>query len=336
MTEQKKILTNLGYGVVGEYSKLGAKLKLFFQIPTLEQLKVFKIDYFNDDSCSNFTSRIKGKKITSKTHKIFLENLLKDFTKKEPRKISNFEDEPFSYIETWFFEDGLDEFLNDYKDSRLVLYDTFKEIYPSKKIDFVHFNADVYLDHLGCEYCPLGLILYVNGWSTDLHKEDKDLFVKWEFSFNKKVNDLMESLFCRGVDSIIDIHQHYREDFIHMMRSPFNLDEYVLHYPHDFHEIFEKKLNPNKIIRKEPLNNIPDTYSEQDLKYPIFDRWNQTERLNMSREQEELKQEAQKRKISVTDLLLDRQRVKREKSIKRKHKKLSQSKNYLNQGKLFD
>tara|TARA_Y100000385_G_scaffold56019_1_gene53582 strand:+ start:578 stop:778 length:201 start_codon:yes stop_codon:yes gene_type:complete len=65
MTEQKKIVINLGYGVVGEYSKLGAKLRLFFQVPTLEQLKVFKIDYFNDDSCSNFTSRIKGKKITS-------------------------------------------------------------------------------------------------------------------------------------------------------------------------------------------------------------------------------------------------------------------------------
>ena len=258
MDDTKNILTNLGSGVVGEYSKLDAKLKIFFQIPTLEQLKIFKIDHFNSES--SFTSRINGEKITSKTYKIFLENLLKDFTKKEPRKISNFEDVPFSYIETWFREDGLDEFLNDYEGSRLVLYDTFKEVYPSKKIDFVNFNADVYFDHLGSEYCALGLILYVNGWSTELHKEDKDLFVKWEFSFNKKVNELMESLFCRGVESIIDIHQHYREDFIHMMRSPFNLDEYVLYFPHSFLQIFEYKLDPKKIMRKQPLNYIPDYY----------------------------------------------------------------------------
>ena len=43
MDDTKNILTNLGSGVVGEYSKLDAKLKIFFQIPTLEQLKIFKI-----------------------------------------------------------------------------------------------------------------------------------------------------------------------------------------------------------------------------------------------------------------------------------------------------
>ena len=42
--------------------------------------------------------------------------------------------------------------------------------------------------------------------------------------------------------------------------SPFDLDEYLLYYTHSITTIFEHQLDPKKIARKEPLEDIPDRY----------------------------------------------------------------------------
>ena len=41
--------------------------------------------------------------------------------------------------------------------------------------------------------------------------------------------------------------------------SPFDLDVYLLYYTHSI-TIFEHQLDPKKIARKEPLEDIPDRY----------------------------------------------------------------------------
>ena len=74
---------SIGSGIRVDYSNKEAKLEVYFQIPTFQQLLELKITKFNRDPGSLATKDIKGKKVTKETYKVFLKNILKEFSQKD-------------------------------------------------------------------------------------------------------------------------------------------------------------------------------------------------------------------------------------------------------------
>jgi len=256
---------SIGSGIRVDYSNKEAKLEVYFQIPTLQQLLELKITNFNQDCASGSTKNIKGKKVTKETYKVFLKNILEEFSEKDDFD-SNFEDMPHEtlYISAYAGEDEL--FLEKHKYAKEVLYNSVIKVDPKYRISLDVFGYDSFCDwEHGFDLCPFHLILIVNGWSTDIIEKSKNIFIRWTFSFDKLTNKLVEDVFNTEIHNAsiyewIEPGTHYEENLIHLMYSPFDLDEYLLYYPHSITQIFEHQLDPKKIIRKEPLEHTPDRY----------------------------------------------------------------------------
>lgn len=255
---------SIGSGIRVDYSDRDTKLELYFQIPTLQQLLELKITKFNRDPVSNSTKNIKGKKVTEGTYKVFLKNILERFSKKKSLE-RNLNDMPreILFIYAYYYEDK--KFFEKHICAKEVLYNSVIKIDPKYKISFDNFDADSFGDFNWFELCPFYFILIVNGWSTDIVEKDENIFIRWTFSFDKLTNELVRDVFNVEIDnssiySWIEPGDYYNEDLIHVGRSPFDLHEYLLYYPHSITQIFEHQLDLKKIVRKEPLENFPDRY----------------------------------------------------------------------------
>ncbi len=256
----------IGSGIRVDYSNKEAKLEVYFQIPTLQQLLELKITKFNQDqdSTPRSTKNIKGKKVTEETYKVFLKNMLEVFSKQEDFN-SNIEDMPHEilYIHP-YLEDG-DNFLEKHNRAKEVLYNSVIKVDPKYKISLENFDAEGFWDFAWFELCPFYFILIVNGWSTDVVEKNKNIFIRWTFSFDELTNELVEDVFNADIDDssiyfYIEPGLYYNENLINVIYSPFDLDEYLLYYTHSITTIFEHQLDPKKIARKEPLEDIPDRY----------------------------------------------------------------------------
>tara|TARA_B100000674_G_scaffold439908_1_gene402461 strand:- start:263 stop:1072 length:810 start_codon:yes stop_codon:yes gene_type:complete len=256
---------NIGSGIRSDYSSKEAKLEFYFQIPTFEQLLELKITKFNKDPASRATKNIKGKKVTEETYKVFLKNILKQFSQRDDF-YSNIDDIPYEILDISPYLEDIDTFLEKHKCAKEVLYNAVIKIDPKHKISFESFNEDSLLDLIG-DLCPFYFILIVNGWSTDLVEKNKNIFIRWTFSFDGLTNELVEDVFKTDIDNesiyyYIEPGTYYNENLIHLMYSPFDLDDYLLYYEYSLTSIFEHQLDLKKIVRTEPLEQIPPRYKD--------------------------------------------------------------------------
>lgn len=257
----------VGSGIRVGYSHKEAKLEVFFQIPTLQQLKEFKITKFNKDPWSIVTKNLQGKKITKETYKFFLKSIVERFSEKEDFD-TNFNDMPYETLEVSPYYDEDELFFESLKSAKEALHKAILKIDPKYKVPLNSFNEDRFYEWTETfeyEGCAFYFVLIANGWSTEIFKKGKNTFVKWTFTFDKLTNKLVDEVFNAEIHngsiySWIGPGMRYDENFIHMMYSPFELDEYLLYYPHSITKIFEHKLDPKSIIRKEPLKDLPDSY----------------------------------------------------------------------------
>ena len=257
---------SIGSGIRSDYSNKEAKLEFYFQIPTFEQLLELKITKFNKDPVSRATKNIKGKKVTEETYKVFLKNIYKQFSQRD-NFLSNIDDIPHEILDISPYLEDIDTFLEKHKCAKEVLYNAVIKIYDLKhKISFESFNKEHFL-HLIEDLCPFYFILIVNGWSTDLVEKNKNIFIRWTFSFDGLTNELVEDVFKTDIDNesiycYIEPGTYYNENLIHLMYSPFDLDDYLLYYEYSLTSIFEHQLDLKKIVRTEPLEQIPPRYKD--------------------------------------------------------------------------
>jgi hypothetical protein len=254
---------SIGSGIRLNYSNKEAKLEFYFQIPTLEQLLELKITKFNKESTSCATQNIKGKKVTEETYKVFLKNILKQFSQSASYSI-DFDTVPYEILDISPYLNDTDTFLEKYKNAREAFYNAYKKINPRDKISLENFNEDSLGDFV-FECCPFYTILIANGWSTDLVEKNKNIFIRWTFSFDGLTNELVEDVLNTDIDNAsiydyIEPAMNYDENLIHLVFSPFDLDDYLLYYPYSLTTIFEHQLDLKKIVRTEPLEQIPDRY----------------------------------------------------------------------------
>ena len=249
---------SIGSGIRVDYSNKEAKLEVYFQIPTFQQLLELKITKFNRDPGSLATKDIKGKKVTKETYKVFLKNILKEFSQKDDFDSNIDMSHKTLYIDPYLEEH--DTFLEKHKCAKEVLYNAVIKIDPKHKTSFENFNADSYWDFNWWDSCPFYFILIVNGWSTDVVEKNKNTFIRWTFSFDELTNELAEEVFKTDIYHHMEPGIYYDENLIHLMYSPFDLEEYLLYYRYALTVIFEEQLDLKKIIRTEPLEHIPDRY----------------------------------------------------------------------------
>ena len=105
-------LENHGDGIWSDYSKQDSRLTVYYQIPTLEQLKDFRIKEFNR-SWGFCVEGIEEKKITKETYEIYLKNLTQRFIKK-----------PENYLDSTLFDNTYDNYdlYDDLMDHLLGIY----------------------------------------------------------------------------------------------------------------------------------------------------------------------------------------------------------------------
>ena len=250
---------SIGSGIRVDYSNKAAKLEVYFQIPTVQQLLELKVTKFNRDPASLATKNIKGKKVTKETYKVFLKNILEEFSQKDDFDI-NIHEMPHNTLYIDLYLEEHDIFLEKHKCAKEVLYNAVIKIDPKYKTSFENFNADSYWDFTWWDLCPFYSILIVNGWSTDVVEKNKNIFIRWTFSLDELTNELAEDVFKTDIYNHMEPGEDYDANLIHLMFSPFDLDEYLLYYRHSLTVIFENQLDLKKIIRTEPLKHIPDRY----------------------------------------------------------------------------
>lgn len=250
---------SIGSGIRVDYSNKEAKLEVYFQIPTFQQLLELKITRFNRHAGSLATKNINGKKVTKETYEVFLKNILKVFSQTDDFD-TNINQMPnrAMYIDAYLEEHDI--FLEKHKCAKEALYNAVIKIDPKYKTSFENFNADSYWDFIWWDSCPFFFILIVNGWSTDVVEKNKNIFIRWTFSLDELTNELTEDVFKTDIYHYMEPGIYYDENLIHLMYSPFDLKEYLLYYRHSLTVIFEEQLDLKKIIRTEPLEYIPDRY----------------------------------------------------------------------------
>jgi len=252
---------SIGSGIRVDYSYKAAKLEVYFQIPTLQQMLELKITKFNRDPASLATKDIKGKKVTKETYEVFLKNILKVFSQRDDFD-TNINKVPHNTICIEPYLEEHDIFLEKHKCAKEVLYNAVIKIDPKHKISLENFNADSYWDFIWWDSCPFYFILIANGWSTDVVEKDKNIFIRWTFSLDKLTNELTDDVFKTDIYYHMVPGIYYDENLIHLMYSPFDLDDYLLYYEYSLTSIFEHQLDSKKIVRTEPLEQIPPRYKD--------------------------------------------------------------------------
>ena len=158
--------------------------------------------------------------------------MLEEFLQKDDFN-SNIEDIPheFLYISPYLEDD--ETFLEKHNCAKEVLYNSVIKLDPKYKTSLENFDAESFWDFAWFDLCPFYFTLIVNGWSTDVVEKNKNIFIRWTFSFDELTNELVEDVFNTDIDNssiyfYIEPGTYYDENLIHVMHSPFDLDEYLL------------------------------------------------------------------------------------------------------------
>ena len=256
----------VGAGIRVNYEQKNARLEIYFQIPSERQLKKLKITKFNDDEhISWFTKDIAGKDVNTDTYKTFINNLIKEFSCTD---VDSFDDR-FSIIMTPYLE-AHEEFLENHKNAKDVLIKAIKQYDDTLQVPFVDADEDSIEDweqypEIFTDGCPFWFILISNGYETSFIEDGENAFIQWTFNFDELTNELVKDVFNSEIyDSDIYFYiepgAHYRDNFVHAMYSPFNLEEYLLYFRYSLTTIFQHQLDIEKIMLKEPLKEPKGYY----------------------------------------------------------------------------
>ena len=246
---------SVGSGIRVNYEQNKAKLEIYFQIPSEKQLEKLKITKFNDFHRSWFTQSIKGKNINKKTYRIFIKNLIKEFSYTDIDSVADFQFH--SLIVTPYLGED-EEFLKNHKNAGNSLIKALNKYDESLKVPFVEIDVDSVDDwerYPECisESCPFYLILISNGYETSFVEDNENAFLQWTFNFDEVTNDLVYDVFNSVIHDSdiyywIEPGTYYDQNWNHFVYSPFNLEKNLLHYNHSLTSIFEHQLDLKKIV----------------------------------------------------------------------------------------